>query len=153
MAPPDITKTHPVFTQAKAFLMTDELRDHVNCLIRHSVLQDIKGVPFTIVANQWAIQGAETAESFYRAFDFAATAAETLTTPLIRPQNPHGPSANALATPHGLSGDAPACKQTAAPASDAGSIADETSTNSGTSAATTPNASQTFNDGRMAVAV
>lgn len=46
--------------------MTDELRDHVNCLIRHSVLQDIKGVPFTIVANQWAIQGAETAESFYR---------------------------------------------------------------------------------------
>jgi len=46
--------------------MTDELRDHVNCLIRHSVLQQIKGVPFTIVANQWAIQGAETAESFYR---------------------------------------------------------------------------------------
>ncbi len=46
--------------------MTDELRDHVNCLIRHSVLQDIKGVPFTVVANQWAIQGAETADSFYR---------------------------------------------------------------------------------------
>lgn len=119
---------------AKAFLMTDELRDHVNCLIRHSVLQDIKGVPFTIVANQWAIQGAETAESFYRAFDFAATQAETRA-PTINFAPPcGGPPANTLATPEGLT--------------------DETSTTSGTSAATTPNASQsTFSDGRTPVAV
>ena len=46
--------------------MSDKLLDEVKCLIRHSVLREIKGVPFTIVANQWAIQGAETAESFYR---------------------------------------------------------------------------------------
>jgi predicted DsbA family dithiol-disulfide isomerase len=51
---------------ARAFLMSDKLLDEVKCLIRHSVLREIKGVPFTIVANQWAIQGAETAESFYR---------------------------------------------------------------------------------------
>jgi hypothetical protein len=54
------------FRQAKEFLMSDKLLDEVKCLIRHSVLREIKGVPFTIVANQWAIQGAETAESFYR---------------------------------------------------------------------------------------
>ncbi|PVF95699.1 thioredoxin-like protein, partial [Serendipita vermifera] len=51
---------------ARDFLMSDKLKDEVQCLIRHSVLQEIKGVPFTIVANQWAIQGAETADSFYR---------------------------------------------------------------------------------------
>jgi predicted DsbA family dithiol-disulfide isomerase len=140
---------------AKAFLSTDELRDHVNCLIRHSVLQSIKGVPFTIVANQWAIQGAETADSFYRAFNFAANAAESGAQSInFAPQYGH-PATNTLVTPEGLAGNAPACTKTIGTAeSDAGSVVDETSTTSGTSAATTPNASQsTFSDGRTPVAV
>jgi len=140
---------------AKAFLSTDELRDHVNCLIRHSVLQEVKGVPFTIVANRWAIQGAETSESFYRAFDFAANTAESHALSINMADRFGQPATSTLATPEGLAGNAPACTPHVATAkSEAGSVIDETSTTSGTSAATTPNASQsTFSDDRMPVAV
>jgi len=74
--------------QAKSFLQSEKLLDEVKCLIRHSAIREIKGVPFTIIANQWAIQGAETAEKFYRAFDYAATEALKAAYPTL--PNLHG---------------------------------------------------------------
>ncbi|KAG8811104.1 hypothetical protein FRC17_002636 [Serendipita sp. 399] len=128
------------YDQAQMFLKSDKLKDKVQCLIRHSVLREIKGVPFTIISNQWAIQGAETSESFYRAFDFAANAAATQLNSLAHVSYAPTPSASTMATPDGLSGTAPSCKPKVAvdTASVTGDHVSEISTQSGTSGGSTP---------------
>lgn len=126
--------------QAHAFLESDKLRDEVQCLIRHSVLRGIKGVPFTIISNQWAVQGAETSDSFYKAFEFAANAAENVVTPSLHAAQVPSIPAAVMAPAHGVTGTAPSCKPqvTMDTASVSGDHASETATQSGTSAATTP---------------
>jgi len=53
---------------ARTFLGTSDLTDEVGLLIRNSILRGISSVPFTVIDNYWAIQGAEKADTFYEAF-------------------------------------------------------------------------------------